>query len=134
MGLLKRSLGRELMARLYAKVVGVVVFLVGIAGLFLGDEIAGLLNLDLFEDIFHLVAGALLMYVGFAGSDGAVKGATMFLGIVWVVVGILGFVSEDLYGLVPHGYNLGDNILHLVLGVLGIGVSMSRAETAVPAA
>jgi hypothetical protein len=38
------------------------------------------------------------------------------LGIIYLVVGILGFVVPMMFGLIPHGYTIFDDLLHLVLG------------------
>jgi hypothetical protein len=39
-----------------------------------------------------------------------------------LVVGVLGFVAPMIFGLIPHGYTVFDNLLHLALGILGIAV------------
>ena len=118
-------------ARLYAKIVGVVVLLVGIVGLIAGDPedgLLGLFNIDIVEDIVHLVTGGLLAYVGFAGSNSAVKAVVTALGVVYLVVGVLGFVNPELFGLIPHEYNLADNILHLALGALALLAALGNAS------
>jgi hypothetical protein len=110
-------------ARLYAKVVGVVVLLVGVVGLIIGDPENGLLgifNVDIVEDIVHLATGGLLAYVGFAGTNSAVKSVVTALGVVYLLVAVLGFITPELFGLIPHEYNLADNILHIVLGGLAL--------------
>jgi hypothetical protein len=110
-------------ARLYAKVVGVTVLLVGVVGVILGDPkdgLLGLFNIDIVEDIIHLGTGGLLTYVGFAGTNSAVKTVVTGLGVVYLVVGILGFFVPGLFGLLTHDYDLADNILHLVLGGLAL--------------
>ncbi len=33
---------------------------------------------------------------------------------------VLGFVVPFLFGLLPHGYSIVDNAIHLVLGILGL--------------
>jgi hypothetical protein len=44
--------------------------------------------------------------------------------VVYLVVGLLGFVVPNLFGLLPeHGYSVVDNLIHLVLGVLGVTVA-----------
>lgn len=121
-------------ARLYAKVVGVVLLLTAVVGFIVGDPedgLLGLFNVDVVEDVVHLGSGALLAYVGFAASRDAVKTVVTGLGIVYLIVGIAGFVDPELLGLIPHEYNLADNILHLSLGALALGaVSASKgAET-----
>lgn len=117
-------------ARLYAKIVGVTVLLVGIVGLIIGnpeDGLLGIFNVDLVEDIIHLGTGGLLAYVGFAGTNALVKQVVTLLGIVYVLVGILGFIVPELFGLIPNEYNIGDNILHLVLGGLALAAVSGNA-------
>lgn len=117
-------------ARLYAKIVGITVLLIGIAGLIIGDPKDGLLgvfNVDIVEDIIHLGTGGLLAYVGFAGTNAAVKTVVLGLGIVYLLVGVLGFIVPELFGLIPHEYNLADNILHLTLGALAVAAASGNA-------
>ena len=111
-------------ARTYAKVVGVVVILIGIGGLVLGEKsLLGVLNIDIAEDIVHLLSGGLMAAVGFRGSDSAVRSVVGGVGVVYLLVGVLGFFVPDMFGLLPHEYEtVLDNLIHLPLGVLGIGV------------
>ncbi len=111
-------------ARLYAKVVGLTIVLIGIGGVLLGEKsLFGVLNIDIAEDIIHLVTGGLMAAVGFRGSDNAVRSVVGGLGVVYLLVGVLGFVVPDLFGLLPHEYKtVLDNLIHLSLGVLGITV------------
>jgi len=54
----------------FARIIGVVLILVGIVGLVLGNKLwLGILNIDIVEDIVHLVTGGLLAYVGFGRTD-----------------------------------------------------------------
>ena len=119
------------MARLYAKVVGVTVLLVGIAGVIIGDPedgLLGLFNVDIVEDIIHLGTGGLLTYVGFAGNEGLVKNVVLGLGVVYLAVGLISFAVPELFGLIPNDYDLADNVLHLALGVLGIVAAMAGTK------
>lgn len=123
-------------ARMYAKIVGVTVLLVGVLGVILGDPedgLFGLFNIDIVEDIVHLGTGGLLTYVGFAGSNSAVKTVVMGLGVVYLLVGIIGFFIPELFGLIPHEYDVADNILHLALGALAlVAVSGSAKQRSGP--
>jgi hypothetical protein len=47
------------------------------------------------------------------------------LGVVYLVVGVLGFLVPMMFGLIPHGYTIFDDLLHLALGVLGLAVALS---------
>jgi len=110
--------------RLYAKVVGVTIVLIGIGGVLLGEKsLFGVLNIDIAEDAIHLITGGLMAAVGFRGSDSAVRSVVGGLGVVYLLVGVLGFFVPDLFGLLPHEYKtVLDNLIHLSLGVLGITV------------
>jgi hypothetical protein len=113
-----------LTARIFAQVVGVVLLLLGIGGLLLGDGLlVGLLNIDIGEDIVHILTGGILAYVGFGQRDQNVARSVVgVLGVVYLLVGLLGFVLPFMFGLVPSGYTIGDNLVHLALGALGIVV------------
>jgi preprotein translocase subunit Sss1 len=113
------------MLRQYAQIVGVVLLLLGVVGLLLGDEVfLGVLNIDLVEDIVHLLTGGLLAYVGFGRTDeGTTRTVVGALGVVYLLVGILGFVVPTLFGLIPNGYTIVDNLVHLALGALALVVA-----------
>ena len=99
--------------------------MVGIVGLVLGDQVfLGILNIDILEDIVHLLTGGLLAYVGFGRVDaGLARTLVGALGVIYLVVGILGFIVPMMFGLIPSGYTVFDNLLHLALGVLSIAVA-----------
>ena len=110
------------MVRRYAQVVGVVLVLLGLVGLVLGEGLLlGFVNIDLSEDVVHLISGGLLLYAGSLRRDtGLVRGVVGALGVVYLLVGVLGFVWPTLLGLIPHGYSVIDNFIHLVLGLLSL--------------
>lgn len=121
-------------ARTYGQIVGVVLLALGVAGLLLGDQLLGLLNIEIVEDIVHLAIGAVLAYVGFGMRDTATgKMIAMVIGVTLLLVGVLGFVTPTLFGLLPKfGYSIVDNVVHLVLGALGVYVGrMATTDTVV---
>jgi hypothetical protein len=111
----------------FAQILGVALILVGLVGLVLGDKVwLGILNVDIVEDIVHLATGGLLAYVGFSGVDlSAARSIVLALGVVYLVVGILGFVVPTMFGLIPSGYTIFDDLLHLALGGLSLAVALS---------
>ena len=112
------------MLRIYAQILGLVLILVGLLGLLLGERLwLGILNDDLFEDIVHLVTGGLLAFMGFTERGGEyARSVVGGLGVIYLLVGLVGFVAPTLFGLLPHGYSVFDNLLHLALGVASIAV------------
>jgi hypothetical protein len=110
--------------RLYAKVVGASVILIGLVGLVLGEgSLFGVLNIDPAEDAIHLLTGGLLLYAGFARDLRVTRAIVGGIGIAYLVIGLVSFSQPMLFGLVPSGYEVVlDNLIHLTLGVLGIVV------------
>ena len=106
--------------------------LLGVLGLLMGEQrLLGVLNIDAMEDVVHLLTGAVLAYVGFAHRDhGLVRQVVGVLGVMFALVGLLGFVVPDLFGLLPHGYSVIDNLTHLLLGGVGIAAAWFAPRTA----
>jgi Domain of unknown function (DUF4383) len=113
----------------YAQVLGVVLLLVGVLGLVLGNELfLGILNIDVLEDVVHLLTGGIYAYVGFGRTDAATaRNVVLALGVIYLVVGVLGFLVPMMFGLIPHGYTIFDNLLHLALGVLSLVIAYTYA-------
>jgi hypothetical protein len=111
----------------YAQFLGVVLLLVGLIGLVLGDKVwLGILNIDIVEDIVHLATGGLLAYLGFGRADlTTTRNLVLALGVVYLLVGVLGFVVPMMFGLIPDGYTIFDNLLHLALGILSLAVAFT---------
>ena len=124
-------------ARLYCLLVGAVLVIAGIIGFFYeasfatGDSIRthdvfGVLSVNGWHNLVHISIGALLLIA--AGS--AARGAALFVGILYIVLCVLGFIAtsnsgigfvaenDTLLRLVP--VNNEDNVLHLILGITGV--------------
>ena len=115
------------MVRAYAGIVRVSLILIGVVGLLLGERsLLGVLNIDILEDVTHLVTGGLLAYVGFGQRDeGLARSVVGGLGVIYLLVGVLGFIAPALFGLLPHGYTIVDNLIHLAAGFLSIAVAFA---------
>jgi|SRR5215212_6269791 len=108
-------------AKTYTVGLGVVLVLLGVAGLLMGDELLlGLVNIDVVEDLVHVVSGGLLLFAGLQRNASVTRGMVGVVSVVYLLVGVLGFVLPYLFGLLPHGYSVVDNLIHLVLGILGL--------------
>jgi len=99
--------------------------LIGIVGLALGQKsLFGALNIDLAEDIIHLVTGGLLAYVGFAKRDsGLARTVVGGIGVVYLLVGAISFAEPNPLGFFPSEYSVLDNLIHVTLGILAIAVA-----------
>jgi Domain of unknown function (DUF4383) len=133
-------------ARLYATVVGGVLLIAGIIGFFYSasfgspgevDDVFGILSVNAWHNIFHIVSGGIgLLVAGYAARQYA-----LWLGIVYLVLTVWGFIigsGDSILGFIP--INTEDNILHLILGLLGVGAAVAtprgeerRAAPASPA-
>jgi hypothetical protein len=80
----------------------VVLIAVGVVGLVLGNRVwLGILNVDILEDVVHLITGGLLAYVGFGQTNvGLARAVVGVLGIIYLV-GVLGFVVPECSGSFP---------------------------------
>ena len=128
-------------ARLYCTLIGAVLVLVGILGFFYeasfatGDEIRsddalGLLAINGWHNFIHIAIGLVLL----AAAGSAARTAALAVGLLYLVLAIWGFIESDnvILGLVP--INDEDNVLHLILGLLGLGAGAATANTNVPPA
>lgn len=111
----------------YCQVAGVLLLVLGVAGL-LGFSIPGFLSISEPTEIFlHFLTGGLAAWAGFtAGGYGSfAKTYAQVFGSIYLILGVIGFVAPDL----PLGihFDLACNLAHLVLGVWGVYVGfMSR--------
>ncbi|MBA2485208.1 MAG: hypothetical protein H0V35_03770 [Nitrospira sp.] len=122
------------MTRQYAKYMGIAIVAIGVVGLLMGEQpILGFLNIDIAEDLVHLASGGAMAFVAFTHRDNHVLRMIVgVIGVTYLAVGVIGFLIPHVFGLLPHGYSTFDNVLHLVLGVMGILVAWGREATEGP--
>jgi hypothetical protein len=110
------------MVKLYARVAGVLLVLLGVMGFLAGGQpLFGVLNVDPWENLAHLLSGALLAYAGFFQRDEVFAAIVVLaLGVTFTLIGVTGFVYPTLFGLLPSGLHPADDLLHLALGAFGI--------------
>ncbi|HEV7746206.1 MAG TPA: DUF4383 domain-containing protein [Pyrinomonadaceae bacterium] len=104
------------MAKTIAKLLGVILLLVGILGFtHLLDPLGA--HLSPVHNLIHIVSGVIALYFGLAGSLGGAKGFCTIFGLVYLLLGIVGLAKGDLMigplmlGKVDHG-------IHLIVGAL----------------
>ena len=123
------------MAKTFAMVLGVVLLLIGILGYVLnptGGHLLGIFAVDGIHNAIHLVSGV-------AGIAAATMGwARLYcqaFGVIYLLVGILGFVATDsnamLLGFMHN--NMANNFLHLAIGGASAFAGFAGAKTPVAA-
>jgi hypothetical protein len=128
-------------ARLYATVVGAVLTILGIVGFFYSssfgspgtvDDMFGIFSVNGWGNVVHLATGLL----GLAAAGYAARTYALAVGLFYLVIAVWGFIigsGDAILSIVP--VNGGDNVLHLVIGLFGLGAGAasaapSRARTA----
>ena len=123
------------MAKTFALVLGVVTLLIGILGYVMnpsGGLLLGIFAVDPPHNLIHLVTGIAGLAAAFMGW------ARLFcqvFGVIYLLVGVLGFVATDSTGMllgIMHN-NMTDNLLHLVIGGAAafVGFVADKAPVAV---
>ena len=114
--------------RMIAIVLGVILIIAGIIG-FIPNPIAysenAIFTVNPAHNVVHIVSGAFLLAGAYTGLGSTM--ALRILGIVYVVVAILGFVSGDMIlGFIQN--NAGDNWLHVVLAIVLLAAGFGLAD------
>lgn len=117
-------------ASLYAGLIGGVLVVAGILGFFYSssfgdpgevDAVLGVLDVNAWHNLVHIASGALGV-LAFRSGPASSRTYALVFGAIYIVVAIWGFAigdGESILGFIP--VNSEDNVLHAILGVLGIG-------------
>ena len=131
-------------AQLYAGLIGMLLVAAGITGMFYESEFTsdvvvrdsafGILEVNGWHNLIHIVTGGLGLVALTLGA-GAARVYALTLGVVYVVVGFvgIGFVlgeDDSIFSVVP--VNTEDNVLHLLLGLLGMLAGAASPERGKP--
>jgi hypothetical protein len=73
-------------------------------------------------DLIHVVSGALFVHVGLALNGRNRANGLMALGVFYIVIGTISFLSSDLFGLFGASSSGIGTIAHIVLGVAALVV------------
>lgn len=123
------------MAKTICKILGVVFILVGIVG-FVKPDFAGT-HLTFAHNLVHIVSGAIALYFGFAGSYGSAKMFCIIFGLVYLLLGVVGFLAgsgaDRMLNAGPLMLGTMDHVVHILLGIvflLGglVGGGAARAD------
>jgi uncharacterized protein DUF4383 len=118
-------------AKTLCKVAGFIFIIVGLAGFALPNLLG--FHLTPIHNIIHILTGAVALYMGFPASYGAAKSFCVLFGIVYLLLGVLGFVAPDTVATVighptpvPAGALMPDNVFHAVVGIVFLAVGAMK--------
>ena len=126
----------------FALVIGATLAVIGIAGFFYNasfgtgdgterDAVLGILDVNGWHNVIHILSGALGLAV--AGSWDGSRAYALGFGVVYLVVAGLGFAAgegDEIFNLIP--VNTEDNVLHLLIGVAGVGAGLATPSAPAP--
>lgn len=126
------------MAKTLCKVAGFIFLIVGLAG-FAMPNLLGF-HLTPIHNIIHILTGAIALYMGFPATYAAAKTFCTLFGIVYALLGILGFAAPDMVATVighptpvPAGALMPDNVFHLLVGIVFLAVGAMKPPVSVSA-
>lgn len=103
----------------FALAIGAILLLLGLLGFVLSSPLFGLFGVNALQNVLHLLGGALGLYFGYKGNA---KAFNLWLGVVALVVGLLWFLVPTLLTEFL-AINLEISVLHILLGLVSIGVA-----------
>jgi hypothetical protein len=128
-------------ARLYALLFGVVLVVAGIVGFFYNsdftsdksvrDAVFGILDVNGWHNVVHIATGALGLAA--AGNYAYARTYAFGLGVVYIAVAVWGFIiggGDSILSIIP--VNAEDNVLHLLIGIAGLGAGAATPAAPAP--
>jgi uncharacterized protein DUF4383 len=129
-------------AQVFALVIGATLVVAGIAGFFYNasfgtgdgterDAVLGILDVNGWHNVVHVLSG--LLGLALAGAYDGSRLYALGFGAIYLVVALLGFVAGDgdeIFNLIP--VNTEDNVLHLLIGIAGVGAGLATPSTPAP--
>jgi len=126
------------MAKSYAKIVGIVLLIVGVLGFLIGEEteFLGLLQFEPLHNVVHLLTGLIGAWIGYKGSDQAAKQYAWIFGVIYTLLAIAGFAGvggEAGFLGMKHAMSTAYNVIRLVVGVWGLYAASRKPAAPAPA-
>ncbi len=107
----------------WAKILGFVLLIAGILGFFQGEMLLNVFGVNALHNLVHVISGIVGIWAGF-GAAGFAKDFNKWIGAIYVVVAVLGFLNV----LAFLNVNGADNWLHLVIGIVSAGIGFGSKD------
>ncbi len=107
----------------YAKIAGLVLFLVGVLGGIPAfaphGMLFGIFRVDSFHNLFHLISGLTLVAVGFSENWELSRRVVLMIAAIYGLLTVVGFLAPQGTVLGMH-MNMADNVLHLTITAMSL--------------
>ncbi len=107
------------MTQTFSKVAGVIQLILGLLGQFL-PGLSASLGTGSGSNIFNIVSGGVLSYLGMKGSESGQRTGAQVLGGLNGLVGLLGALGVNNLAGMPMNQGMGGNIINLLIGAWGL--------------
>jgi len=111
------------MITIFAKVMGLILLIVGILGFIPGlaphGMLFGVFMVSQMHSVIHLLSGLLFVAVGFSENWELARRVTLGFAILYGLITVLGFMSANNVVL-GMPMNMADNVLHLTIAVASL--------------
>lgn len=116
------------MVQTFSKVAGIVQLVLGLVGQF-APGIASALGTGTGGNIFNIVSGGVLSYLGMKGSESGQRTGAQVLGGLNGLVGLLGVLGVNNLGGMAMNQGMGGNIVNLLIGAWGLYSGFAAKKT-----
>lgn len=99
----------------FTQISGWIITFIGLIGFFLTD-LFGLIQFDVPHNVLYVVLGTISLWLGYKGTEAMQVNWAKVGGTIYLLLCIVGFFTA----IGPVGLDLGENGIHLVLGLWGI--------------
>ena len=116
------------MAQTFSKVAGIVQLILGLVGQFF-PGIASSLGTGTGSNIFNIVSGGILSYLGTRGSETGQRTGAQVLGGLNGLVGVLGALGVNNLAGMPMNQGMAGNVINLLIGAWGLWSGFATKKT-----
>lgn len=120
---------------MYARVTGLALAAVALLGIVMnlvsptGTLVENFLAFDWAHNIVHVVLAGVALFVGFTNGGAYARNYARIFGIVYTGLAVFGFIPGTSLGFMGIGLELGENLVHLVIGLWGIAAGFLGSTT-----
>jgi hypothetical protein len=120
----------EKMVQTFSKVAGIVQLVLGLVGQF-APGIASTLGSGAGGNIFNILSGGVLSYLGTKGTESGQRTGAQVVGGLNGLVGLLGALGVNNLAGIPMNPGMGANIINILIGAWGLWAGFASQKKAV---